>query len=228
MSFKKILPKGPNVKSKLKSGFTLIEMLVVIGIFALIMAVALWNQKSLSNNVLITNLSYEIALAIRESQAYGIGVRTNTTGTPTSADFQKAFGLHVDLANSKRWVLFQDKNDNSIFDSGEAYAIYNFQNQNGNEITALCLNHPATTPCRRDPMLGSSFITLNILFKRPNPEAYFKGDKGLGSGETAFPGPAYIVINSPARNNCRAIIIETTGQIRVESAASSNPACLNS
>ncbi len=217
---------GNKISGKINFGFTIVELIVVVGIFSLIMAVALWNQKELSNNILITNLSYEIALAVRETQSYGIGVRTNVAN-PTSADFRKPFGFHVDLDNPKRWVLFQDKDEDSEFDVGEIYAIYTFQNQNGNEITALCLNHPVSVPCRRDPALGSSFITLNILFKRPNPEAFFKGDKGLGSGETAFPGPAYIVVNTPGRNNCRAIIVETTGQIRVESAASTNPACQN-
>lgn len=215
-----------NWKNKYNFGFTLIEMIVVIGIFSLIMAVALWNQKELSNNILITNLSYEIALAIRETQAYGIGVRTNVAN-PTSDDFRKPFGFHVDLDNPKRWVLFQDKNENYVYDVDETYAIYNFQNQNGNQITALCLNHPVTTPCRRDPMLGSSFKTLNIVFKRPNPEALFKGDKGLGSGEEPFPGPAYVVVNTPGDKNCRAVIIETTGQIRVDSAKSTNAACIN-
>lgn len=218
------------IKSQIKSGFTLVEMIVVIAIFSLIMSVALWNQRELNNNILITNLAYEIALAIRETQAYGIGVRTNTVN-PTSADFQKAFGLHVDLANDKQWVLFQDKNNDSIYSVDETFAIYKFQNQNGNRIVALCIDHPATSPCFRHTEatpLGSSYITLDILFKRPNPEAMFQGDKGLGSGPVVgLQGPAYIVVNTPNNKNCRAIVVEATGQIKVESAKSTFPACIN-
>ncbi len=131
---------GNKISGKINFGFTIVELIVVVGIFSLIMAVALWNQKELSNNILITNLSYEIALAVRETQSYGIGVRTNVAN-PTSADFRKPFGFHVDLDSPKRWVLFQDKDEDSEFDVGEIYAIYTFQNQNGNEITALCLKN---------------------------------------------------------------------------------------
>lgn len=199
MNLNKIKSTVGKARASFKLGFTLIELIVVIGIFSLIMAVALWNQKELSNNILITNLAYEIALAVRETQAYGIGVRTSPTSSPTSTDFQKPFGLHVDLTNGneKQWVLFQDQNNDSIYQAGETFAIYKFQNQNGNRITALCLNHPITTPCIRSASLGSSFVKLDILFRRPNPEAYFQGGKGLGAGaELGFPGPAYIVVNT--------------------------------
>ncbi len=218
----KAINKG--TKGIFHRAFTLIELLVVIAIFALIMSVSLWNQRELSNNILITNLAYEIALAVRETQAYGIGVRTQVPGTNpvTSQDFQKAFGLHVDLSNKSQWSLFRDSDGNGLYSSIEVYTTYKFQNQNGNKIVALCAAHDPNLTCTTSS--ASAVSSLDIVFKRPNPEASFYANTGLD----VVSGPVYIVINTLGNNNCRAIVVEATGQIHVESAKSPIPACENS
>jgi prepilin-type N-terminal cleavage/methylation domain-containing protein len=221
MSFKN---KIPYVKQK---GFTLVELVVVVGIFTLIMSVALWNQRSLNNNILISNLGYEIALAVRETQAYGIGVRART-GASTAQDFRGGFGMFVDLSSPQQIIVFNDLDNDQVYDAPtEIFATYQFRNQNGNRITALCAEQNANQPCG----IGgpTSYQQLTILFKRPNPEALFSavGTKGNGGSTGVKSGPAYIVINTPTQNNCRAIIIDSTGQIRVESATSETRACVN-
>lgn len=220
-----------NLKKQFKAAFTIIELLVVLAIFAVIMSVALWNQKDLSNNILITNLAYEIALAVRETQAYGIGVRAIDSASPTSQNFQKSFGLYVSMSNQTQWTLFQDLNSNNKYDegAGEAYTTYKFKNQNGNKIVAICAQSTGSrTREVCNELSATSQDELNIIFRRPNPEASFYARKGgdpnpfLGKG-----GPAYIVVNTITNNNCRAIVVETTGQIHVESATSPTPACSN-
>lgn len=222
-SFNKISKK---IAVETQKAFTIIELIVVIAIFALIMTVALWNQRDLTNNILISNLGYEIALAVRETQAYGIGVRARP-GAEASQDFQGGFGIYASINTPEQLIVFNDLNENKIYDGAEeVFATYQFRNQNGNKITAICAEHPNNTPCIAGG--GSSFAEATVVFKRPNPEASFRSDAALGGGSNGVKsGPVYIVINTPAKNNCRAVVIETTGQIHVESASSYSPACVN-
>lgn len=236
-----------NAKAKMyaktkTAAFTLIELLVVLGIFGIIMTTALANQQELNSTLLISNLAYEIGMITRETQAYGIGVRA-VPGEATAQNFQGAFGMYIKLVDdgsgsthktADQIVIFKELDEpgfpaDGIYTAGnpnELFSIYQFQNQRGNKITALC-GMAEAGGCKSDSL--SSSDEISIIFKRPNPEASFnfayKSDFGaLSVGE---PGPAIIVVNTAARKNCRAVIIEATGQIRVESAQSAAPACAN-
>lgn len=187
-----------NISHTLKRGFTVVELLVVLAIFAIIMSVALFDQGKLNNNILITNLAYEVALAIREAQSYGIGVRTvNTTGTDT------AFGVYFDITSPTQIILFKDIDNSSSYTGvNETVSVYTIQNQRGNRIKALCLG-AAGVSCSAPGNTNN----ISIIFKRPNPEAIFRPVVG---------GPAYIVVDTPSNNNCKVVVVETSGQIRVE------------
>ena len=194
-------------KSKLmKAGFTLIELLVVLGIFALIMGVALFNQAGLSSNILLTNLAYETALAVREAQTYGIGVRA--TASSTNSNFDMGYGAYFDItAGQNQIIVFGDSNGNNAYNAPtELQSLYQVQNQRGNKISSICYG---------DVSNCTSVNRLSIMFKRPNPEASFWIIDGSDSA-TSVTGPATIVVSNADNTNCRSIIVEVTGQIRVE------------
>jgi prepilin-type N-terminal cleavage/methylation domain-containing protein len=223
---------------KTRAAFTLIELLVVIAIFGIIMSVALSNQQSLNGNLLISNLAYEIGLVVRETQAYGIGVRAQP-GVANAQNFQGAFGLNVTLDpvthKADKIIVFKDlpaadgSPPNGRYDGPtELFSVYQFQNQKGNKVVALCVSDQYYF-CERN--LAGSVDELNVVFRRPNPEAAFyvlpQPDIMSPDGDdfTARGGTAMIVVNMPDFKNCRAVIIEPTGQIRVESGKSSYQAC---
>ncbi len=207
-----------------KRAFSIVELIVVVGIFTLIMAVALWNQRELSNSVLITNLAYEIALAVREAQAYGIGVRADVAAK-NSTDFRSAFGIYANINTPEQLILFQDKNGNMQYEAngGETFVVYNFKNQRGNKMKTICAAHAFSIhgPCTA--VSSTKLNEVTILFKRPNPEASFFAPQT----QLATKGSVVIVLNTPANNNCRAVVVETTGQIHIENARSTLPACVN-
>ncbi|MBP9757776.1 MAG: prepilin-type N-terminal cleavage/methylation domain-containing protein, partial [Candidatus Pacebacteria bacterium] len=73
-----------------RAGFTLIEMLVVIGIIVVISGVILANNSRFGGVVQLQNLAYDIALSVRQAQVYGISVqRFNSSDT-----FASAYGMH--------------------------------------------------------------------------------------------------------------------------------------
>lgn len=206
---------------KNQKGFSLPELIIVIGIFIIISTIAMFNQGKLSSSVLLTNMSYEVGLAIREAQTYGIGVRSEDAGT----NFTGQYGAYFDTSTetTKRQVIvFADGSvpgldANFVYDPGEEKYIYEFENRRGNRISALCVGDLGGTACQNGV---NSEGSLSILFKRPNPSALISP---ISAGQPVRSDRVYIVVSSLDDYDCRAVVVEPTGQIRVED--SSKGAC---
>ncbi len=209
---KKVIQKIGQIKTSVSRGFTIAELTVVVGIIGVVTTIALANQASLSNNVLLSNLAYEVGLSLREAQTYGISVKAGDS----TAGFRGAYGILFRSDEPLEYYLFHDKNDNKLVDEGDGEIVdtYKIENQRGNSITRLCFN----IPCDVDRDV--EFMT--IMFRRPNPEPIFKtGTIGVGGSleqndPAVIIGPAYIVVNNQQKSNCKTIIVESTGQIRVD------------
>ncbi len=204
---KRILIKNNSRRGLKQAGFTLMELLIVLAIFTVIMSVALFNQAGLSSSVLVTNLAYETALAIREAQTYGISVRASSA---VNDPFDKGYGVYFEMNSPDRIVVFGDANNDKIFsDTAELQSLYEIKNQRGNKIKSISYTNSGALTT-----LGSS-DRLSIMFKRPNPEAaFYKID--TSGGLTPLTGPIKIIVGNTENTNCRAVVVEITGQIRVE------------
>lgn len=223
------------------AGFTIAELIIVIAIFALVTSIAMFNQGRLNSNILVNNMAFETALAVREAQVYGIGVRS---GGLESNAFSGWFGAHFDLSKPTQIIIFNDINKSSSYDPlvtdeggnnltdangnpiTEAKYEYNFTNQRGNKITALCVGPiEGGAPCSKDVSVAQNISTLDIFFKRPSPEAHFHYP---GMQDNGYNIPrVYIVVNNIDEDNCRVVIVESTGQIRVENADVASKSCSN-
>lgn len=208
-------------------GFTLIELIVVIAIFSIIMSVALYNQSGLNSSILTNNFAYELALNIREAQSYGIGVRAKNDATINPESFRNGFGIYTDLgSNANRMIIFQDKNDDKAYSVDETFINIDMAKTNGNRIVAICADHDFSTgPCVSGA--PTAYTQASILFKRPNPEAAFAVSRGGAGAVEVKSGPVVFVVNNGANKNCKAVVVEATGQIHIESALSPSPACSN-
>ena len=204
-----------------QKGFSLPELIIVIGIFVIISTVAMFNQGKLSSSVLLTNMAYEVGLAIREAQTYGIGVRSEDAG----ANFTGQYGAYFDTSSetsNRQVIVFADLDQNLSYTQGanppEEKYIYEFENRRGNKITAMCVGDLAPgTACQNGV---NSESPLSILVKRPNPSALIAP---VSAGQPIRLERVYVVVSSLEEDDCRAVIVEPTGQIRVED--SSKGAC---
>jgi prepilin-type N-terminal cleavage/methylation domain-containing protein len=216
---KKIVRVIEQMKTSVSKGFTIAELTVVVGIIGVVTTIALANQASLSNNVLLSNLAYEIGLSLREAQTYGISVKAGDS----TAGLRGAYGILFRSDEPLEYYLFHDRNDNKIVDEadGEIVDTYKIENQRGNSIVRMCFD----LPCNVNNSVGDAYGGggyIAIMFRRPNPEPVFKTGplNGASLGASISPdeiGPVHIVVNNQARNNCKTIIVESTGQIRVDS-----------
>ena len=181
------------------SGFTLVELLVSIGIFMLITTMAVMNHAQFNSSVLLTNLAYEVGLSIRQAQVYGITVKQTD-----AAKFESGYGIHFDLDDPKTYILFEDfKSSASAIEASHTYDvgdsdIETFRIQKGNRVSGIYID--GDTDSRAE---------VDITFIRPNPDAYIKY-----SGDSGLHNKAEICLKSP-QGTARKVIVENTGQISV-------------
>jgi prepilin-type N-terminal cleavage/methylation domain-containing protein len=84
------------VKRNLQQGVTLVEMLIVVGIFAVVAAILLFNFSSFSTNVTARNLAQDVALSIRKAQTYATSV--NKVALNLTTDQYPAYGATFSIA----------------------------------------------------------------------------------------------------------------------------------
>ncbi len=199
--------------SSKQKGFSLPELIIVIAIFVIISTVAMFNQSKLSSSVLLTNMAYEVGLAIREAQTYGIGVRSEDAGANFTGQYGAYFNT-IDETTRRQVIVFADLDQNLSYTPGytppEEKYIYEFENRRGNKISAMCVGELSGAACQDG---FNSESPLSIMFKRPNPSALVSP---VSAGQPVRLERVYVVVSSLEGDDCRAVIVEPTGQIRVE------------
>lgn len=192
-------------KRQSEKGFTLVELIVVTGILTLITGLMLVNNNKFGGALLLENLAYDVALSIREAQVYGISVRQFGSG-----NFELGYGVHFDMANPKTYSLFGDVDGNGLWAAGEEVAPSPYAIERGYFISKLC------APAGSDTESCSSATDLDLVFKRPEPDAYISADGISGvTTPSALQESARVVLESP-RGDERSVVVEVTGQISVE------------
>lgn len=188
-----------------RAGFTLIELIVTVGIFALVSTVVLVRNSQFDNEVLLSGVAYDVALSIRQAQNYGINVlgQGNNFDHPYGVYFASNTGEDVTT-----YVLFRDLNGNYAYDEGGGpvaeEALETFTLGRGFTVGRLC-NFSIDQTCG-DPLKSGAAI----IFKRPNPDAIINADV---DGKNGLGGVGVELITP--RGGSRLIIVESTGQISI-------------
>lgn len=195
-------------------GFTLVEMLVSISIFAIVTAVVLIRNNEFNSGILFSNLVYEIALSIREMQTYGITVRASDLGR-----FDNGYGVYFNISDTEKssFIQFTDIPDgaglrNQIYDTANSNEkLFKLNLKPGNFICKICLND----------LCASSVDNVSISFIRPEPDAVIKSTDPLAPTTI---NKAVVMIRAPGTENIqKSIVVTSVGQISVENGGSCTP-----
>ena len=186
-------------KRKLVSGFTIIELIVTTAIFALITTLMLVKDSQFNNSVKLGNLAYEIAIAVRQAQVFGTGVKEFGSG-----NFNVGYGIHFDIANGKNFVFFADENGNGSYD-GSTEMIELINMRGNNFVSKFCVFRS-----NGDETCSESDSKLDVIFKRPNHNAIISTNLGLGLYESAR------IFLSSTTGDEKSVLIKYVGQISVE------------
>lgn len=212
-SFNKLFIKKLFISQSLVRGFTLVELVVVMGIGVLIMTTIVGGQSRYTDAVTLKGLANDVSLDLRQAQVYGISVKVSPTD---NTDFNGVYGLSFNKSYAFDYVAYKEGSGTfGIYDSnnhtscsGECLIINPINR--GNKINQLCrIPNSGAEDC-------SSVSRADISFVRPSTEAkivYFNSSGGILSS-TGYQGLRTEFISPGGLK--RSVVIYTSGQISVQ------------
>lgn len=229
-----------NIKQRYhKAGFSLVELIVAVSIMLTITSVVIFKQSKFSSDVLITNLAYEIMLAIREAQVFGISSKAGpvVAGTP---NYKVGYGIYLSGASDgvkpTQYIEFIDGATGTV-EPGADTLPFNFQYDpgldtivgdapveigRGQRIRSFCADLPGAQV--GDPSTcwtsgGSDDFAISIVFVKPDPNAHITDAAGQEYGSVD------IEVESALGDKCRTITVTSSGQISIQSIDTTQPSC---
>lgn len=214
--------------SRLVSGFTLVEMIVVLMIIVTVTSIALTGQSTFNRATLLNDAAYTVALSMREMQTLGQSSRKTQSGvqnagyggyfTPSS----KSYVLYADTAKTGQpvasncqvgTVTEEQKPGDCIYTANSDQIVQTYNLERGFTISQIC-GHEKTTgnPLRCSTDTPTALTALTVTFLRSTTEAAFLGFRGTGWVQLS---DAHIYLKSPDSTDTRAICLTSVGQISV-------------
>ena len=140
-------------------GFTIVEMLVIAGIFVIVAGMVLVNFKKGENSTQFLLATEEVASNIRKTQT-----QTLTGSIEQEIVASGGFGLYFNLGQPDQYLTFRDNGDQ----------LY----QSGNDAVMASTTLPANIT-----ISALSNNPLTIVFKPPKPTIYLNGGLLDNSGD---------------------------------------------
>lgn len=194
-------------------GFTLVEFIVIMSIFAIMVGVALFNFVGFRSNVITENLAHDIAITLRNIQVGG-GASQSIGTNPEQEQYRGAYFQQEGTGFSKEIILFEDKNYNGEYDEGEGYDVVTIESSDFIKTIFGAYYSTDTNGINTglDPEDSSFSGNIAVTFGRFSTQSNF-------SPSQYFSDKDYLVIqvgtnNSEGRD--RFIVISRLGQISVQ------------
>ncbi len=185
-------------------GFTIFEVIVVIGIMAFVASLVLANYPGFNEALSVRRAAEDITSSVRQVQAYGLGVKESGVGS----GIFPGYGVYFQSSINNSYILFADKSDSNDSIYQESEKIKDLAIQSSVQIYDLCVNVKQTPP-------GTcGLASLTAFYKRPTPIVSLKGEQTIGG--TVVPASDIEIKIRGARGTTKTIVVWLSGQINVE------------
>lgn len=189
-------------------GFTMFEIVVMLGIVTAISTVVLFSFTGLNEGVALNRSVREIALAFRKAQNMSLAV--TSVETSLGPRIPKAIGVRLSLTDPQRYFVFADLNTDGKWDIvNDAKIGNNYETfLRGIKIVALeCRNSsppPIYTPCPSPPI-------IHIIFTSPEATLVITDTNGADAGDIVN-----IRFGKPTGSDTKTVTVRTSGQISIK------------
>ncbi len=194
--------------SNFSSGFTILEMLVVIAIVTILGGAVIFGYRAFSDRLAVSAASQDIAIAIRQAQTDGVSVKQSGQDT---GNFSAGYGIYFTMADPTSYQIFSDENNDGVYDGGAQCGnggdclVEKDTLRSNASIVSIC----DVGSCSPEGLPASA---VSIVFVRPNPDAliHFSNTSGTFADQSAR-----IVLTS-AGGTQSTVTVESTGQISTQ------------
>ncbi len=222
-------------KIKYQAGMTYIELIVVLGIFAVMSTVILFNYKDFGRQIDLQNLSQDIALQIVQAQKIALSGRqpnvltAGYTAISANQNWKPAYGVYFNVNNITcalanpcatpyQFIPFIDADNTELYDQSSCSSNPNnpdyecmdvIQIGKGNKISGLCVAD--ATECDDFNTLPINTVTLSIAFTRPDSSAVIIDQNGY-----TYTNKAVISISDQDGTFVKHITVYASGRVETD------------
>lgn len=182
-------------------GFTLVELIITIGIFMVIVSAILPNYGNYNKRVQFANASEDVVLELRQAQVYGVGVKKGTSSCGGLGVFDCSYGVFFSR-DANNIIMFADVDGNRVYEAGDEI-VETIQWKNSITISQLNCG------------LGLCTNSASVTFHRPDPDAYIADIAPVDITSSPY-NRASIKLSDSATAETALIVITSAGQISIE------------
>lgn len=178
------------------NGFTMVEIVIMLGIFITISAMVLVSFPSVSASINVQRSAQGLALVLRRAQNQALAVREvqGLAGPVISP----GVGVMIDLATPTLYRMFADMNANRVYDAPADIIIETINFERGARFTAMT------------DQAGFNHAVLNVVFTSPEAQlTIYNASASIGES-------ALIRFGADAIGVVRLVRVRTSGQIAIE------------
>ncbi len=186
----------------------MLEAVVAMGIMVLVSSLILANYSGAGDRFVTKGVAEGIASSIRQTQAYGLGVREFGLGN----NIFPGYGLYFDktIPSPQYYIIFADSDGGFDYDSPGERVLTEYL-QSGITIFELCAN------VKSNPPGDCTLSSLTAIYLRPNPTVTLKGGASpVCSGAPAGTWCDIEVKIKGKKGTTKTIILWRSGQVSVE------------
>lgn len=188
---------------KKKKGFTVIEIIVVIGVMAMIAGMTLVSFPEFSERISVEQEAGKFSLALRRAQSYALAVREFGVGS----GIFPGYGVNVSLASPDRYIVFGDPNRSTRYEDFLNETVETTAVERRARIIRICGNSQSV------PAGSCALSSADLFYIRPGPTIVLTG---VDAGLAAVYNDIKVTLSSFDGSIQRNVVIWSTGQVSIQ------------